>query len=78
MLFADGIAFIDETRQGVNDKLERCKHTLESRGFRMSRSKTEYLHCCFSGRVDEGEEVTLDGRSITKVDKFKYLGSIIQ
>ena len=25
-----------------------------------------------------GGEVTLDGRSIPKVDKFKYLGSIIQ
>ena len=25
-----------------------------------------------------GEEVTLDGRQIPKVDKFKYLGSIIQ
>ena len=51
---------------------------LEARGFRVSRSKTEYLHCYFSGRVDVGEEVTLDGRSIPKVDKFKHLGSIIQ
>ena len=50
---------------------------LESRGFRVSRSKTEYLHCCFSGRVDAGGEVTLDGRPTPKVDKFKYLGSII-
>ena len=44
----------------------------------MSRSKTEYLYCCFSGRVDAGGEVTLDRRLIPKVDKFKYLGSIIQ
>jgi len=40
--------------------------------------KTEYLHCCFSGRVDAGGEVTLDGRSIPQVNKFKCLGSIIQ
>jgi len=78
MLFADDIVLIDETRQGVNDKLERWRHTLEARGFRVSRSKTEYLYCCFSGRVDAGGEVTLDGRVIPKVDKFKYLGSIIQ
>ena len=78
MLFAEGIVLMDETRQGVNDKLERWRHTLKSRGFRVSRSKTEYLHCCFSGRVDAGREVTLDGRPIPKVDKFKYLGSIIQ
>jgi len=78
MLFADDIVLIDESRQGVNDKLERWRHTLESRGFRVSRSKTEYLHCCFSGRVDVEGEVNLDGRPIPKVDKFKYLGSIIQ
>jgi len=74
MLFADDIVLIDVTRMGVNDKLERWRHTLESRGFRVSRSKTEYLHCCFSGR----EEVTIEGMTIPKVDKFKYLGSIIQ
>ena len=36
------------------------------------------MHCCFSGRIEEGGVVTLDGRQIPKVDKFKYLGSIIQ
>ena len=72
MLFADDIIFFDETRQGVNGKLE-----LEVRGFRLSRSKTEYLHCCFSRRGEKGGEVTLDGRQIPKVDKFKYLLSLI-
>jgi len=76
--FTDDIVLIDETRQGVNDKLERWRHSLESRGFTVSRSKTEYLNCCFSGRVDARGEITLDERSISKVDKFKYLGSIIQ
>jgi len=78
MLFADDIVLIDESRQGVNDKLGRWRHALESRGFRVNRSKTEYLHCCFSGRVDVGGEVNLDGRPIPKADKFKYLGLIIQ
>jgi len=78
MLFADDIVLIDETRQGVNDKLEHWRHSLKFRGFRVSRSKTEYLHCCFSGMVDARGEVTLDERPILKVDKFKYLGSIIQ
>jgi len=78
MLFADNIVLIDESRQGVNDKLERWRNTLESKGFRVSRSKTEYLRCCFSERADAGGEVTLDGRPTSKVDKFKYLGSIIQ
>ena len=78
MLFADDIVLIDESRVGVNAKLEHWRHALESTGFRVSRSKTEYLHCCFSGREEEGGEVTIDGLSIPKVEKFKYLGSIVQ
>ena len=78
MVFADDIILIDGTRQGVNDRLESWRHTLEVRGFRLSRSKTEYLHCCFSGRTEEGGEIVLDGKVIPKVAKFKYLGSIIQ
>jgi len=62
MLFADDIILIDVTRQGVNDRLESWRHTLEVRDFRLSRSKTEYLHCCFSRRIEERGEITLDGR----------------
>jgi len=32
MLFVDDIALIDETRCGLNKKLERWRHSLESRG----------------------------------------------
>ena len=77
MLFADDIIIIDVTREGVNDKLERWRYTLESRGFRVSRLKTEYLHYCFSGREDTRGEVTIDGMATPKVEKFKYLGLII-
>ena len=78
MLFADDIVLIDVTRQRVNDRLESWRHTLEDRGFWLSRSKTKYLHCCFSGRIKGDGEITMDGRVIPKVAKFKYLGSIIQ
>jgi len=78
MLFADDIVIIDVTRKGVNDKLDRWTHILESRGFRVSRSKIEYLHCCFSSREDGREEVAIEGMAIPKVEKFKYLGLIIQ
>jgi len=77
MLFADDIVLVDETREGVNRKLERWRHTLESSGFRISRLKVEYLHCCFSGREDARGVVTIEGMQIPKVEKFKYLGSII-
>ena len=45
MLSIDDKVLIDETREGVNTKLERRIGNLEAKGFRLSRSKTEYLHC---------------------------------
>jgi len=48
MLFADDIDLVDETRAGVNVKLERWRQTLESRDFKLSRGKTEYMKCEFS------------------------------
>ena len=48
MLFADDIILVDERRAGVNAKLELWRQTLESRGFRLSRTKTEYMECKFS------------------------------
>ncbi|KAG5608215.1 hypothetical protein H5410_019496 [Solanum commersonii] len=50
MLFADDVVLIDETRNGVNAKLEVWRRTLESKGFRLSRIKTEYLECKFRMR----------------------------
>ena len=48
MLFADDIVLIDETRAEVNVKLELWWQTLESQGFRIRRTKTEYIECKFS------------------------------
>ena len=55
MLFAEDIVLIDETRDGVNTKLERWRDTLDAKGFRLSRSNTEYLHCHFSVGEDDVE-----------------------
>ena len=49
MLFADDIVLVDETKGGLTEKLERWRHKLEYRGFKLSRSKTEYLRCGFNG-----------------------------
>ena len=48
MLFADDVVLVDESRVGVNRKLELWRRTLESKGFRLSRTKTEYMMCDFS------------------------------
>ena len=49
MLFADDVVLIDESRIGVDRKLELWRQTLESKGFRLSRTKTEYMRCEFRG-----------------------------
>jgi len=78
MLFADDIVLIDETKSEWNGKLEKWRHSLESKGFRLSRSKTKYLRCGFSGVEMDGGEVTMGGVVVPQVKKFKYLGSIIE
>ncbi|WMV39928.1 hypothetical protein MTR67_033313 [Solanum verrucosum] len=78
MLFADDIVLIDETRDRVNARLEVWRQTLESKGFRLSRTKTEYLGCKFSDVVDETDvEVRLAAQIIPKKESFKYLGAVI-
>jgi Reverse transcriptase (RNA-dependent DNA polymerase) len=49
MLFVDDVMLIDESRIGVNQKLELWRQTLESKGFKLSRTKTKYMRCQFSG-----------------------------
>ena len=48
MLFADDVVLVDESRAGVNRRLELWRRTLESKEFRHSRTKTEYMMCDFS------------------------------
>jgi Reverse transcriptase (RNA-dependent DNA polymerase) len=76
MLFADDV--IDESRIGVNQKLELWRQTLESKGFRVSRTKTEYMRCQFSGENSDDGDVSLDGRVVPINDTFWYLGSMLQ
>ena len=56
MMFADDIVLVDETARGVNTKLEIWREALESKRFRISRSKTEYMVCKFSSTSSAHEE----------------------
>ena len=78
MLFADDIVLVDEHREGVNRKLELWRQTLETKGFKLSRTKTEYMHCRFSNSSNQSDEISLDGVEIGASRKFRYLGSIVQ
>ena len=51
---------------------------LESKGFRLSRTKTEYMMCDFSAARHEGGDVSLDGQVVVQKDIFWYLGSVLQ
>ena len=36
---------MNETREGVNTKLEIWRKTFESKGFRISKTKAQYMEC---------------------------------
>ena len=63
----------------VDNKLKQWRATLEAKCFRLSRLNTEYLHCRFSaGKEGVVDEVTIEGAAISRVERFRYLRSIIQ
>ena len=76
MLFVDDVVLVDECQAGVNKKLELWRQTLESKGFRVSRTKTEYMRCDFGNATHEEGEVSLEGQVVPKKDIFCYLGSM--
>jgi hypothetical protein len=71
------VVLVDESRTRVDLKLELWRQTLEAKGFRLTRSKTEYMKCDFSATTQEGD-VRLDGQVVPKKDTFRYLGSMLQ
>ena len=72
MLFADDITLITKTRDGVNNKLERSRHTVKSVDFRLSILNTKRLHCGFTGgKRREKSHHRWAGMTIPKVEKFE-------
>jgi hypothetical protein len=53
MLFADDVILVDESRTRVDQKLELWRRALEVKGYRFSRSKTEYIKCDFGATTQE-------------------------
>ena len=73
MLFADDIILCSTRREVVEEKLEEWRRTMEDRGLKISRKKTEYLRL----KDSENGEVRLQGEKLKRVEKFKYLGSSV-
>ncbi|MBN3290172.1 LORF2 protein, partial [Polypterus senegalus] len=74
MMFADDIVIYSESREHVEETLERWRYALERKGMKVSRNKTEYM--CVNERAVRGM-VRMQGVELVKVDEFKYLGSTI-
>nr|XP_027231203.1 uncharacterized protein LOC113822869 [Penaeus vannamei] len=74
MVFANNIVLSGESREEVEEELERWRYALERRGMIQSSYKTEYT--CANER-DSGETVRLQGVEVKKVNKFKYLRSTV-
>ncbi|KAK3530967.1 hypothetical protein QTP70_007276 [Hemibagrus guttatus] len=75
MMFADDIVICSESREQVEQNLERWRFVLERRGMKVSRRKTEYM--CVNESEGSGT-VRLQGEEVKKVQEFKYLGSTVQ
>ncbi|KAK3542099.1 hypothetical protein QTP86_014016 [Hemibagrus guttatus] len=75
MMFAGDIVICSESREQVEECLERWRFALKRRGMKVSRSKTEYM--CVNEREGSGT-VMLQGEEVKKVQEFKYLGSTVQ
>jgi hypothetical protein len=65
----DDVVLIDESRTGINRKLESLWETLEFNGFRLNRNKSEYMICDLDTTTHE-EDVSLDGQVAPKKDNF--------
>jgi hypothetical protein len=73
LLLADDVVLMDETGQGWRKrKLELWLQTLESKGYRISRTKSEYLRCDFSGVMYKYGDFNLEGQIAPKRDIFIY------
>jgi hypothetical protein len=75
--FGIKIGYDNESRIGVDQKLELWRQTLEAKGFRLSRSKIDYMKCGFSATTQEEGDVRLYGQVVPKKDTLRYLGSML-
>lgn len=73
MLFIDDIVLIDKTSEGVTKILELWRITLESMGFRISKSNIRYVYCRFSQFEKREIEISLHEVAMLKCKQFRYL-----
>ena len=65
MTYADDLVISKETGEEVERSLGKWMKTLENKGMRVSRQKTEYL--CIDGGMDVGWEIEMQGQRLSRV-----------
>ena len=73
--YTDDVVILAKSKNALQTRLERWRETLESRGLKISRSKTEYM-TDLDGEQDATKQI--GGRDLKRVIRFKYLGSVTQ
>nr|GEV03995.1 hypothetical protein [Tanacetum cinerariifolium] len=60
LIFTDDTVLVLDTLEGINGILKQWRETLEDKGLRVSREKTEYLRCDFNrNENDQNEEAKI-------------------
>jgi hypothetical protein len=69
MLYEDDVVLVDESRVGVNSKLELWLDT-QSKGIRLNIIETEYMRCDFGTITHEEGDGSLEGQVVSGKDTF--------
>ena len=79
MMFADDIVLCGDDETDMTEYLEAWRRSLEDRGMRISRPKTQFVDFKFGQDNGPGREpVTVLGKELLRVLHFKYLGSSVE
>jgi len=78
MLFADDIVLCAESKDAVASKLSSWMEALKAHGLKVNHGKTEYLPCLWGSDQRDADGLKIDEAMIKRVDKFRYLGSLLQ
>uniref|UniRef100_A0A336LYA8 CSON007526 protein n=1 Tax=Culicoides sonorensis TaxID=179676 RepID=A0A336LYA8_CULSO len=76
-LFADDAAIVSSNLDALQEQMNKWMNSLEPNGLKISRMKTEFLHCNFSNAQNTTPTIKLGDTVLPKCEKFKYLGSIV-
>ena len=73
--FADDIALLAESREGLQELTDQMNHVANKLGLRMSNKKTKVMSLC---QTEESQsQINIGMEAVEDVDSFVYLGSTL-